>query len=164
MATILELVRLKKLFKYDAVLGPRQQEFRRFYASERLVRWFQVELPNIGSAWKIDTPPAEQLDAFLAQYVTGEKITFGWDLFPIRPHAHRVWELKTPDLRVFGWFNEMDCFIGVVADAARNVKEHQLYSGYCGEVVRFRDKLDLDEPKFLLGELPNDVISNFDYP
>lgn len=164
MATILDLVKIGVLFKYDAVLDPRQQEFRRFYASERLVRWFQGELPSLGSAWNIEVSPAEQLDAFLAVYIAGEVIRFRWDLAPIQPHRNGVWELKTADLRVFGWFYEVDCFVGVVADAAHHVKEHNLYSGYCGEVVSFRDKIDLDEPKFLPGELPNDVVSNFDYP
>jgi hypothetical protein len=163
MATILELEKAGALFKYDAVLGRRQQEFRRFYASERLKNWMQKDLLAANSTWGIESRPAEQLDAILNVFISGDVLTFNWDIKPIRPIGAAVWELKTQDLRLFGWFPIFDCFVGVAADLTQNVKDHNLYSGYRNEVVRFRDKLELDEPKFLPGEFPNDVVSNFNY-
>jgi hypothetical protein len=74
-----------------------------------------------------------------------------------------VWELKTADVRLFGWFHQFDCFVGVVIDLKYRVQEYKLYSGYMGEVIRFRDNLDLDEPKFIPGGEPVNVVSNF-YP
>ena len=164
MATILELEKAGALFKYDAVLGRRQQEFRRLYASKRLMRWMQTDLMAAGSTWKIESTPAEQLDAILNVFVSGEVLTFSDNFRPLRPIGESVWEIKTADVRIFGWFPMLDCFVGVVADLAQRVKEIGLYAGYRGEVIRFRNKLDLDEPKFLPGELPDGIISNFDYP
>ena len=43
------------------------------------------------------------------------------------------------------------------------VKEHDLYHGLVGEVVRFRDAINLDEPEFVAGEHPNDVVSNWTF-
>jgi hypothetical protein len=82
----------------------------------------------------------------------------------LRPAGDGVWELKTADLRVFGWFHAKDCFLGHCADTAERVKEHRLYTGYVGEVVRFRDSLPLDEPKYIPGEDPDAVVSNSSYP
>jgi hypothetical protein len=45
-----------------------------------------------------------------------------------------------------------------------NVKRHRLYYGYANEAARFRDRLDLDAPKFVPGDDPHAVVSNFSYP
>jgi hypothetical protein len=75
-----------------------------------------------------------------------------------------IWELKTADLRIFGWFNVLDHFVGAAADTTDRVKQHNLYYGYAGETARFRDGLDLDPPKFIPGADPNAVVSNYTYP
>ena len=150
--------------KYDAVLGPRELETRRLFAGSRFVKWILEELPQLGSCWNIEVAPAEQLDEFLKKYVSGDIMTYQHNFYPLTPHKDSVWELKTADLRVFGWFHSVDCFIGVVADTAQRVKDHDLYRGYLGEVVRFRQALNLDEPKLIEGKEPSDVISNFTYP
>jgi hypothetical protein len=164
MATILELVQTAKLFRYEAHLGRRQQPCRAIYVSERLGIWLRDDLPNLGSTWNIEASPAEQLDAKLNIFVSGETLTFDYDLKPIQPIGQGVWELKTEDLRVFGWFPSVDVFIGVVADTAQRIKDIGLYAGYRNEVVLFRKKLDLSEPKFIDGDQPNDVVSNYYFP
>jgi hypothetical protein len=75
-----------------------------------------------------------------------------------------VWELKTADVRIFGWFPGRDQYIAVRVDQAWRVKESNLYAGYKGEVVRYRDALPLAGDKFVKGVDPNDVVSNFSYP
>ena len=164
MATVVELEKQGRLFKFDAALGPRAQEFRVLYASQRLMRWMLDVLPMTSSNWNIELSPTEQLDAFLAIYASGETLTYGWQFAPISPIGDGVWELKTADVRVFGWFAHRDCFVGVVGDIAQRVKQHDLYRGYKGEVVRFRHDLNLNEPKFVAGDDPNAVVSNFDLP
>ena len=164
MATIMMLEQQGVLQRYDAVLGPRELETRRIFAGLRLVKWILEELPQLGSSWNIDVTPAEQLDELLKKYVAGNILTYQHNFYPLIPHDQSVWELKTADLRVFGWFHMADCFIGVVADTAQRVKDHDLYRGYLGEVVRFRSRLDLDEPKSIEGKEPRDVVSNFSYP
>jgi hypothetical protein len=74
-----------------------------------------------------------------------------------------IWELKTPDLRLFGWFHVKDCFICGALDTAFNVKNSNLYKGYANEVGHFRDELPLDEPKYLTGDDPSNVVTNYDF-
>ena len=164
MATVSDLSEAGALFKLDPALDPDVQELRCLYTSERLKDWIQQTLPTLGSAWEIDHSPVEQLDALVATFASGEQLTFGWQFSPLKPIGQGVWELKTADLRVFGWFPVRDYFIGVAADWTERIKLHGLYAGYRGEIVRFRDELRLDEPKFIEGDNPDDVVSNFTFP
>lgn len=63
-----------------------------------------------------------------------------------------VWELKTTDVRLFGWFHVPKCFIiGNVDTKARYLEMPGLSGGYRDNSAFRRDKLDLDKPKFILG-------------
>ena len=53
----------------------------------------------------------------------------------MRPNRNGVWELKTPDVRFFGWFACKDCFVAAEAASAEQVKAHSLYHGYSNQVV-----------------------------
>lgn len=164
MATVIELSRQGKLFKLDPALDGGEQEYRVLYASPRLRSWIEGTLPGLGSTWKIEQSPVEQLDALLQVYASGEPLVFGHSLKPLTHLGDGVWELKTADIRIFGWFSARDWFIGDAADTAERIKHHKLYRGYANQVVRFRAGLDLCEPKFVAGDDPNDVVSNFAYP
>src|SRR5262245_46299929 len=164
MATLLQLEAQGHVSKVDPALPLHQQELRVLYASPRLRQWLENVLPTLGSTWNIELSPAEQLDALVEQYAAGEPLVYQHNSYPIRHVSGYVWELKTPDLRIFGWFHKMDCFVGVVANPTELIKRHNLYHGHAGDVVRFVDALDLDPPKFIAGDDPRVVVSNFYYP
>jgi hypothetical protein len=163
MATVLDLVTSGKLVRLKPHLGPREQEDRIMYASPEFTEWLDSVLPGLGSDWAIETTPKDQFIELHASFALGECLDFGNHIKPLRPVSHGVWELKTPDLRVLGWFTAQDCFIAHRAQQATLTKRRDLYQGYIGEVVRFREALDLDEPKFLPGDDPRDVVSNFSF-
>lgn len=165
MATVLDLAAQGKLSKLDAQLEPPQQELRMVHAGPKLLKWIQNDLSSLQSTWRIEQSPAEQLDDLMQVFCSGEPLTVGWQFKSLTHVADGVWELKTPDLRVFGWFHQKDCFIGVIADTADRIKQYHLYEGYSRvEVVGFRNALDLDEPKFIAGDDPHAVVSNYSYP
>lgn len=60
------------------------------------------------------------------------------DFRVLRHEARPARELKTPDLRVFGWLAKRDCFIAAFGDWADKVKDHGLYRGYRLEIRRLR--------------------------
>jgi hypothetical protein len=169
MATAIVLDQQGVLHRYDPGLEVDEQELRLLYASDKLRGWLQNELSAIASEFGIELAPIEQFDTLIATYASGLPLVFDRDFKAfvrraLQPIGDGVWYLKTQDLRIFGWFWKKDCFIGVVADTAARCKTHQLYQGYRGEVIRFRDQLDLDEPKFIASENPDDVIFNYDLP
>jgi hypothetical protein len=161
MATLLELDRAAELFKLDPQLEPNEQEWRMIYLSPTLMRWMQDELPHLESTWKVEVDPTQQLDALVEEFCSGATLYYGPHFHPIAHVEDGIWELKTPDLRIFGWFHAKDCFVGWRAGLADFIKTHNLYHGFAGETAHFRNRLDLNAPKFIPGVDPNAVVSNY---
>jgi hypothetical protein len=160
MATLLELSGdAGPLFRLDA-LEVNRQEFRCIYMSERLKVWIENDLPGLRATWETELSCQEQVVELTEMFCAGDELDSNTQFHALHPYDHAVWELKTGDVRIFGWFPKKDHFIGVVAHDAYFVKRHDLYHGLIGEVVRFRDALNLDEPKFVPGDDPHAVVSN----
>lgn len=134
------------------------------YASPRLAQWMQNELSTLESTWQVELTPAQQVFALAELFCSGEPLTFNRQFKPLNPICDGVWELKTADVRIFGWFHMQDCFVGWRGELTDKIKRHDLYRGFLNETVHFRSLLELDEPKFLSGEDPNVVVSDFSYP
>jgi hypothetical protein len=165
MATILELEATGSLFRLDPDLEPPIQELRCIYVSPRLKTWIENDLLTLESTWKIELTPQEQLQAFVEEaFCPGAPLTYDWHFKPLTHIRDGIWELKTADLRMFGWFYVKDCFIGSAANLTNTIKRLNLYKPYVEEAVRFRDALDLNNPKFVSGDNPHAVVSDFGYP
>jgi len=165
MATPLELDNAGALFKLDPDLLPGTREFRSIYASPRLKTWIENDLPGLESTWNIELTPQEQLQAFVEEiFCPCEPLSYDWHFKPLTHIQDGIWELKTADLRMFGWFFVKDCFIGSAANLKDTIKRLHLYRPYAEEAVQFRDRLDLDNPKFVPGDDPHAVVSDFSYP
>lgn len=165
MATIIDLARTAggAIEKVDPGFEGSAQEFRCLFGSQKFKRWLQTDLPAMTSALGLEIAPAEQLFDLVQLYCSDEPLTYGDHFKPLRCRGQGVWEFRTADLRVFGWFPLRDHFIAVAANDATFIKDHDLYPGYIGEVVRFRDHLNLDEPKYIQSEDPRDVVSNYNF-
>jgi hypothetical protein len=170
MATILELIGKGELIKLDPALGPRELEQRCIYLSARTAEGLGEKLKNMNSELGIENSPAEQLDDLVYHFATGGELDYPRQFHEMIHRREGIWELKTPDVRLFGWFYKRDCFIcTAVADA--NVIKHgpadllssrgTMYSGYCEDAWYRREQLDVDPPKFISGNKLSDVVSNF---
>ena len=164
MSTVLELAELGGLVKLDPALEPNELEWRIVYALPHLLPQLQTELPTYVSQWRVESSPLQQFDALLEVFCSGETLTFDRMFKPLTHIQDGVWELKSPDLRLFGWFPMKDCFVMGAMDTALKVKSHNLYVGYANMVAYRRNQLSLDHPKFIPGKDPNDVVSNYDFP
>jgi hypothetical protein len=163
MATLLELDADGSVSRYDPELGPGQLEERCLYVLPALVTRIQDWLPEQGSSWNIEIEPHEQVAAMLADYCAGHILKIGAGLKALSHLGDGIWEMKTADVRIFGWFHQKDCFIGASLDIAETIKTSKLYAGYCSEAVWRRSQLDLNMPKFIGGDDPNAVVSNYSF-
>lgn len=168
MATLAKLVADEALFEIEADLSDGIQPVRFMYGLPRF-RAFLDSVPELVSIWNIEQTPAEQLDDLLNEYLGTEPFTVLWRFGPLFPPRGRawpgVWELKTADLRIFGWFYTLNTFIAVSGCATQLVKDNPgLYGGFRDEVAHYRTQLPLDEPKFVAGEDYRDVISLLYFP
>jgi hypothetical protein len=164
MATVLELALAQRLSKLDPGLDPGEREWRWIYGFPQFKARVIDELPSWKSDWDVSESPNQQFDSLADTFCSGATLTFRNQFHILSPAGKGVWELKTADLRLFGWFWKKDGFIATNLFLASYVKQHKLYDGLVGEAVRLRDSLDLTEPKFVPGEDPNVVVSNYDYP
>lgn len=163
MATLLSLVPTR-LLRLDPRLDPGELEERVLFGTADFARWVREEIPGLTSDRRLDVTPEDQFDTLVADFCAGQELIIGTEFHSLLPVAKGVWELKSPDLRLFGWFPLRDHFIAVSGHLARKVKEEHLYAKRRDQVVAFRDSLDLDPPKFIPGEDPHDVVSNCRYP
>ncbi len=73
----------------------------------------------------------------------------------MEPSTDEVWEMKTADLRLFGWMYQRRKFIvvrGGYADDYKEPTKTRTYADERREVVRARDALPLDDPKLVRGK------------
>lgn len=164
MATLLNLARQGVLAKLDAGLSWREQEERAVFAFPEVVQWLTEVLPNEASNWLLDQTPEEQVYALLHSFCAGHELTIDRQVKAVRHIRDGIWELKTADVRLFGWFPLRDHFICTAVDTAWKIKEFRLYNGFRDKSVAMRNQLDLDEPKYVSGDDPDSVLSDWCYP
>lgn len=161
MATIAKLEADGALIKISGVLYPHELECREIYGVPRFVEWLDGELADLGSTWRIETSPREQVAAYIDEFVSGGWLEMTKRVRQINPVGEGVWELKTADVRIFGWFARRDCFIAVLGIPKQRLMDVKgLYDGALRQVVMTRERLDLDEPKFIASTDGHDVLSN----
>lgn len=134
-------------------ISQNQLSERLLYAFPHIITWLENDLNDIEQLVFDGTQsPIEQIDDLFNQYVTNQDLSYYEKSHSMRPDNLGVWELKTPDVRIFGWFNKKGVFIIAEIASAFHCKQHNLYAGYRGGVVRRRDDLMLDEPKYIIGD------------
>src|SRR6185437_2261763 len=126
MATIAKLLEINALFEIEPDLDEGVQPQRYMYAVPGFRR-FLDEVPTLESTWNLDETPLQQLDALLAEFLGTEPFTVSWRFGPIFPAPGKawpgVWEFKTADLRIFGWFPQKNFFIAVEGCNTEKMKE-----------------------------------------
>ncbi|WP_072893966.1 hypothetical protein [Sphingobium sp. YR657] len=161
MSTLIELVTKGELVRFDAELGPHVLEIRRLFMLPRAIEQIEARISGTVSDRQIETAPDEQLDNLLAEFCEGVEMKMTTQFHTVRPIDCGAWELKTADVRVFGWFYAKDCFIASAVDAAWHVKRHRLYSGYAQEAEAHRKRLFGQNAPYVEGMDPDDVLSNW---
>lgn len=157
-STLTTLIAEGVLWELEADLDPGAVPFRRFYATDVARVWLGKFLPDLPRIWDADAEPIEQVDALLQRYAAGKALFYGdgGDIRCLRPWSDGIWEFKTPDVRIFGWFPIMDIFVATNAKDAETVKRLNLYGPMVAEAVRTRAGLGMP---FITGDDINVVLS-----
>jgi len=147
--------------KIEVPLGPGEGfPIRELYALPAVREWIEKVLPGLPTERNAQMSPQEELDDLLFNYISSEgTMKYGKMFKDLIPATDECWELKTWQLRIFGWFYRKDCFIAVHPELTANVKRRS--EGYRTAINKTKDarqRLPLDEPKFVGGVLSN-VIS-----
>jgi hypothetical protein len=161
MATLSALCAQGKLERVTGVPKAGELPVRTMYLVPRAATWMRTHLPTLQSDGFVDgaLSPNQQAYQLVRSFVLGNDLFADeWFPKPLRPHGsgHGIWELRTPDLRFFGWFVKRGQFVVSTVATKDALMTHNLYDGYRNQAVADRNDLDLDEPKYLDGE-PDDV-------
>lgn len=156
MATVEQLEAEGKLEKVRGLLGAGEVPFREIYLLPQASAWMRDTMPGLETDGFKEgaVRPDQQAYVLFKDFVAGTDL-FAQDMFPkpLRPDdiEHGVWELRTADLRFFGWFVRKGCFVVSSVETKRRILEHGLVPGHRAQAVHRREELDLDEPKYLKG-------------
>jgi len=160
MPTIAELLDSGAIIKIEVELAPRDQPLRLLYGTPEFVAWLREILDGATPAQRLGTTtPAEQIDDLFHSFLSGQQLIFTRQFRVVRAEDNAVWELKTPDVRIFGWFMARDCFVAVFGNWADTIKDHDLYRGYRIAIRRLRRELGIDATLCVKGVNPDDVLS-----
>jgi hypothetical protein len=156
MATFDSLLDEKKIIRVTRQLPRGQFHERKFYAYPECLEWMRNEVPKMVTG-RIESAftPYEQLMERLRQWMAGDPMAYGPMFHDMDPRTDEVWELKTADLRIFGWMYQPREFIAVKGGYTDDYKEPtktKIYADERREVIRARDALPLDGDRFVRGD------------
>ena len=160
MATIEELERAGALVKISVRLDPPGVPRRSLFAVPAVIKWLAETLPNVTQFHSDDISPRDQVFALLKMFLSGEAMDEGDQFRLMQPIEDDVYELKSSDIRIFGWFYRPAVFIATAVDTMERVHTIQgLSSGYRNSVKYARQSIELDPPAYIEGASVNHVFS-----
>ncbi len=122
------------------------------FALPRVIRWLRKELPCLQTDGFHDGAPSPKEQAFQIfwAFIVGRPLHHMAGLpnglksaNRLKPPQDGVWELRTFDLRFFGWFPRKGTFIISCVETKQRCIEHRLYAGYRTQAIRDREELGL---------------------
>lgn len=146
------------LEKVRGNLRPHQMATRLLMATSDVATWMKTELTTLvtDDFVQADLAPKLQAVVFCNKFVAGEDFSTPLP-HEMRGHPDGVWELRTADLRFFGWFPERNVFIIAAIDTAKKCKDLDLYKGYQTQVARIRGELNVCDGRYLTGDIDDCV-------
>ncbi|WP_306046100.1 hypothetical protein [Nioella sp. MMSF_3534] len=164
MATLVELCESGELVQLEVPLAAHELPMRRLFAIPSFVRWLEESLGDIEhDDLYSDQTPLEQVDSLFFEYISGAVFSTDRRFKKLSSTPdHGIWELKSDDVRIFGWIPEKDAYVCCFGDSADRVKLLNTYGRYIAQSAFVRDNINLDEPKCVMSSEYDDVISTED--
>ncbi len=135
-----------------------EKAVRRLCVTPDFDQWLTAVLPNLPKDRGRNLTPLGQVDALFHDYVIGRPMVYDHARRRLDPQNNNIWELKTEDVRVFGWFARRSHFIAVTAAMRKDLVPASRYTPFITDVAAFRQNLPLDPPKTTTGVSHNDVL------
>jgi hypothetical protein len=146
----------------EPVEGPLKRgkcAWRYIFVSGRFQAWVTEEMDKIVPPYDESDSPAIQLESEFSGFRNGDGLAYDRDMHTLDPRHLWVWELKTPDLRIFGWFPAKNYFVAHLGENKANLVKWDAYKPYVDEVVAYRTGLARHLPDFVEGGSSH-VVSN----
>lgn len=160
MATLEELEEAGTLRKFTVNLGRGELPRREIYLARDAQRFVDETLRGLTAFEADDLSPAEQMVTLIRRYISGEAMEEDDDFKLMIPVDDDVYEFRTPDVRLYGWFYRPSIFIAVSAATMEQIHSiNGLASGHRNGVSHCRANVTLDPPKYNQGASADDVLA-----
>jgi len=158
MATLEHLIATGKLKKHEPDLEDAELPERVVCFTPELDTWLYDVLRIASRDRGRDLTPFEQTEQIFYDFVIGRPMAYSIHIRQLDPLRQHVWELKTTDVRILGWFPKKAHFVAVCGALKKVIPRAKHYAPLINSVVDFRATLDLDEPKSIEGATLNVVL------
>lgn len=158
MSTLDQLVQLGKLLKLEPEMERNEFPERHVYTSPEANAWMETTLAAARRDRGRDLWPLEQVEQLFYDFVIGRPLVYDQQRKKLDPIGQHVWELKTEDVRLIGWFPKKKNFVVVCGQMKRDLRNRKLYTPCILHTVWFRQNLDIDEPKSITGVHHDDIL------
>jgi hypothetical protein len=165
MATIEELEHNQTWLRHKPDLEDWELQERCLLLSKCWQTWQTNKLKPASRIRGRDLSPFEQVEQLFYEYVVGKPLVYGVHRRKLEPVGLHIWELKTEDVRIFGWFIMQRHFVAVCGEfkaklskEVLNKSTNKLYQPYIENVRDYRSNIPLDEPKLTTAVAYNDVL------
>src|SRR5271168_138865 len=112
MATIPILCCRGSLVPIGGGLESYENPVRALYGFPHVIDWLDNNLPQLlPTLDEGRQSPIEQVDMMFYDFVSGEDLAYYEKSHSMRPQSNGIWELKTKDVRLIGWFVTRGTFI-----------------------------------------------------
>lgn len=158
MATLddLEISGILSRYKhsYPAITG----RGRKMWFYSEAAKWLVKDFCAMEPFYADSLAPKKQAAVLLKNFVTGVEFEPRINFWHMRPHKDDIYELKTADLRIFGWFYRPRVFVAALAATFEETHDVPgVHAKYRDDVIKMRDDLDLEPPKWVVGAEAKDV-------
>lgn len=128
------------------------------YLRPELMNWIENDLIVEKGRHPLFTPE-EQVSTIMDEYTRGEILTRPESRKLDKPPAcgEHVWELKTEDVRIFGYFYRPRQFIAVSGETKVKLLKFG-YASYIRKVLQFRENCNLTPPTHQKQDEINDLL------
>ena len=158
MATLAMLTAEGTVIRHEPDLERWEQPTRFTYFAPGAHAWCSTDLKAMARDRGRNETPHEQVEQLLYEFAIGRPMAYALDYRKLDPLGQHVWELKTVDVGLVGWFARKGCIVIVRAEMKRVLQSAKLYRPLIEATVAFRTSLDLDPPKEITGVLHHDVL------
>ena len=115
MATLEQLESAGQLIRHDAQLEDWELPSRMVTLAPTFEIWLAA-LRGAPFRRGRNLSPFEQVNQIFYDFVMGRPMAFGVDYRKLDPLGNHVWEFKTADMRIFGWFARRAHFIAACGE------------------------------------------------
>lgn len=153
MPTVSEALKTRVVVPIGGNLKPHQQPTRLLLTSQEVIEWMKAVLPKAKSdgVYPGAASPLEQAAGLFNRFVAGDDFQDPLP-HPMRPTEQGIYRLRTPDVRMDGWFPEKCCFVIGAIELTQNCKRQRGLDDQLRDLaINLRTTLQINNGTYLTG-------------